>query len=96
MSWSRGSEIMTEIITCLMDKVPDDTERQDIYEELIEIFENYDCDTLNECFDDDSIFKVAYKSLHPMENDYYDDEDDDDDSLHGFREDDDLDEYEDH
>jgi len=95
MSWDRGSSVMTEIITCLMDKVPDDDTRQEIYEELIEIFESYDCDTLTECFDDDEIFEVAFKTLHSTTNDYYDD-DDDDDSLHEFREDDDIDTFDDH
>lgn len=78
MSWNNGSRVMTEIIGCLLDKVPEDDTRQEIYEELIEIFEGFNCDSLKNCFADDDVFEVAYNALHPLTNqmkDYSEDED---------------------
>lgn len=89
MSFAIGSRIMTDIIECLMDKVPEDDIRQDIYEELIEIFEGYNCDTLKNCFKDDDVFEIAFKSIHPMTNEMFDEDDDDSSSFDGFHDDED-------
>lgn len=59
MGWGTGSELMSDIIMDLKNRVPDDKLRQEIYEVLILHFENFDCDTLSDCIEDDEIFKSA-------------------------------------
>ncbi len=61
MSWSRGSGIFTEIIEALNDADVDDSQREKIYTSLIEIFEDFDCDTLDECLGDDPVFDRVFK-----------------------------------
>lgn len=67
MSWSRGSRIMSEIIEALIDTISDD-ERVEVYSALIDIFENYDCDTLNECLEIDEVFDEVYREKYPEED----------------------------
>lgn len=76
MGWSTGSILMSDIIDSLKDKVPDDKVRQDIYEALIPAFQNFDCDTLDECADDDVVFKNALKEFgyFEEEDEYIDDD----------------------
>jgi hypothetical protein len=63
MGWATGSALMSEIITSLKDKIPDDLVRQEIYETLIPAFEGYDCDTLDECKGLDPSFEKLLRSL---------------------------------
>lgn len=65
MGWSSGSRIMNEIIEVLKDVVDDRDERFDVYYRLIEIFENNDCDTLDECLNEDTAFDEAYRDIYP-------------------------------
>lgn len=84
MSWSEGSEIMSQIIANIKDKM-DPEDRETLYKELITAFEDKDCDTLYECLNEDSVYDKAYKehSFFAMtetdfvdENDYnWDDQD---------------------
>ena len=59
MGWSTGSRLMSDIIGALQEKVPEEKLRQEIYEELIPIFEAFDCDTLQDCAEDDIAFHDA-------------------------------------
>lgn len=59
MSWKGGSELMSLIISNVKEKM-DAEYRETLYKELIEYFENEDCDTLYECLHEDSIFDKAY------------------------------------
>lgn len=61
MGWSSGSEIMSLIIQGVKDKM-DPEDRDSFYKDLIEYFENEDCDTLYECLEQDIVFDKAYKS----------------------------------
>lgn len=63
MAWSRGSDLMMEIIDVLKEHVPDYELRQSIYKELIVLFEEWDCDTLEECLDEDEAFAEIYEGL---------------------------------
>lgn len=64
MSWSSGSSLFGEIIEVLQQQVPDDGVREEIYDELIRIFWNdYDCDTLDDCKGDDKAFDKAFKNF---------------------------------
>lgn len=69
MSWARGSQIMTEIIETLMDTLSDDdNSRAEAYSALIDIFEDHDCDTLDECLNIDEVFDDVYREKHPEED----------------------------
>lgn len=87
MGWNTGSQIMSDIIIALQDRVTDDNMRMEIYQDLIPIFENYDCDTLDECFQYDETFEAAYKSLN-LEGEGFPkpiyDSDDDYDNLNSY------------
>ena len=80
MSWSTGSSLFSDIIGILQEQVPDDRVREEIYEELIRCFWNdYDCDTLDECQGDDKAFDRAFKDfVGDEENDEMMDEEDND------------------
>jgi hypothetical protein len=75
MSWKSGSSLMENIIGDFIEQFPDDL-RKEIYEILINNFENFDCDTLYQCCDDDEAFEEAFYSIHPDEREEYYDEDD--------------------
>ena len=55
MGWSSGSSLFAEIAEILVEHVPDDAEREAVYEELIDAFEARDCDNLHECIGIDPI-----------------------------------------
>lgn len=83
MSWKRGSDLFESIISTLLENVDDDDVRVSIYKDLIEEFENFNCDTLGELLSStkDKAFIDAFSELHPDEDCYqvnsYDDEEDD-------------------
>lgn len=85
MSWKGGSRIMNDIIEAALETITDEGERQDLYMQLIDIFEANDCDTLYECAKDsaDPAFAEAYFEMHPEEEDEEDDMDDWDDQSGG-------------
>ena len=60
MSWSAGSELFSDIITSLKHRVPPGNIRKKIYKDLIRIFENMDCDSLDDCKGEDKYFDEAY------------------------------------
>lgn len=49
MGWSTGASIFTEIAQIITDHVNDEDDREAMYMELIELFQDYDCDNLDEC-----------------------------------------------
>lgn len=73
MGWARGSGLMNEVIDTLKRHVPDPDQRRKVYNELIGAFEDLDCDTLYECYDDgkDTAFTQAWEKLgkHTQEDD---------------------------
>lgn len=56
---------MSDVIHSVNRNVVDDATRKQLFKELIENFEDQDCDTLYECADEDETFAEAYKALHP-------------------------------
>jgi hypothetical protein len=66
MGWATGSRLLSDIINDIKSVVDDDFVRQDIYEVLINNFENYDCDTIDECLDYDFAFDSAYHKLYQI------------------------------
>jgi hypothetical protein len=49
MGWSTGSSVLSEIAQTILNYVGNEDDRKMIYEDLVEIFQEYDCDTLDEC-----------------------------------------------
>lgn len=78
MGWSSGSLLMEQIISAFnrhCDHVPFEN-AVEFYKDLIEAFENSDCDTLDECVDwetspEEDPFNAAMEELHPG---YFDEE----------------------
>lgn len=85
MSWSEGSMLMEAFIKAIVDRISDAEVRQEIYEELIPIFEAGDCDTLYECVDEDEAF---HKALYNMDEYYRAEVDNDDETNPNILEDD--------
>lgn len=79
MSWASGSEIFSEIIDVLIDADVDKSARQEIYQRLIEVFEDQDCDTLDECVGKDKAFDIIWQQ-HASEQHQEDLSDYDDDA----------------
>jgi len=80
MGWSTGSLIFSDLINALNDAEVEDQIRSQIYEVMIETFESYDCDTLDDCLGKDKMFDEVYKELNPGyfedDEDYFEDDDD--------------------
>ena len=53
MAWSTGASIFAEIAETILRYVPDEDDRKMIHKELVELFQDYDCDNLEECADID-------------------------------------------
>ena len=68
MGWSRGSQLLEEIIVVLAEAIPDPEVKESVYNELIDMFEDFDCDTINECVGEDPIFDKVYYEKYPDEN----------------------------
>lgn len=76
MGWSSGSMLASELIENAMSNIPDPEARSSFYRDMISSFENYDCDTLDECLGVDEAFDLVYKELYGFE-----DEDEEEDDL---------------
>jgi hypothetical protein len=69
MGWASGSSLFSDIIEAINDCDVDDETRHMLYEKLIPIFEDEDCDTLQECLGQDSVYDKVYNSLYPPDDD---------------------------
>lgn len=69
MGWASGSSLFSDIIEAINDCDVDDETRYMLYEKLIPIFEDEDCDTLQECLGQDSVYDKVYNSLYPPDDD---------------------------
>ncbi len=78
MGWSSGSEMMSRIIKVIDKNIDDMENRRDVFAELIDIFERYDCDNLCECLGESVCFDAAYNDKYPQE------EDDEDETLYNW------------
>lgn len=80
MGWASGSSLFGGIIQDLREVTDEDT-RVDIYKVLILNFEEFDCDTLDECLGEDNAFDRAWKlvgnNIEEDEEDYEVDSDED-------------------
>jgi hypothetical protein len=81
MGWSSGSSLFSDVAEIIAENVVDDNVRKLVYMRLIEAFQNYDCDTLDECTDIDPVLDKLLEAL--VEED---EEDEDDEWPDGGRE----------
>ena len=65
MGWASGSSLLSEVWRAVEKHLTSKKQRVLVCKSLIEAFEAEDCDTIDECFDDDPVFEVAYYELHP-------------------------------
>lgn len=65
MGWASGSRLFSEIIEATVDAGIDKVTRKELYEKYMEAFEDFDCDTLDECVGIDEAFDEIWKSKHP-------------------------------
>lgn len=76
MGWSSGSLIFRDLINTLVDAEIEDEVRSQIYESMIQTFEDYDCDNLDECLGKDKVFDDVFKELNPEYFEYFEDDED--------------------
>ena len=69
MAWSRGADLFSEIAEIIFDKVGDEDDRKAMYDELIELFEDHDCDNLHECVGIDFMLDEALADAGIIEKD---------------------------
>jgi hypothetical protein len=69
MGWSSGSRLASELIELVRDTFEDSSARETFYEEMIAIFEDHDCDTLDECVGVDSAFDAAWDGVYGYDED---------------------------
>ena len=65
MGWASGSRLFGEIIDRMKLNIDDVVQRKNMYIDLIEAFEDADCDTLYECLGHDDCFDLAFEELYP-------------------------------
>lgn len=77
MGWASGSRLATQLIAAIKEHVEDDDVRKDVYIDMINALEDFDCDTLDECMGEDPQFDEALYEVHPHWRDEEEDEDED-------------------
>ncbi len=65
MGWSSGSRLFNDLISVLQSEIQDETKRKAIYTKLIQVFEERDWDTQDECLGEDPAYDGALMELHP-------------------------------
>jgi hypothetical protein len=78
MGWASGSSLASALITSAKAHIESGHERKRFYMDMIEAFEEADCDTLGECCGEDDMFDEAMQEIHP---DYFEDEEDEEDDY---------------
>ena len=68
MGWSDGSTLMSALINSLVEVHVPFEQRTKIYSNMIEVFQHEDCDTLEECLDEDPAFDKAMEPYLDSEN----------------------------
>ena len=77
MSRSSGSTIAAELVEKIAEVVEDKLLRETLYVQIIETFEDHDCDTLDEILDIDPLFAKIYSEMHDYDiSDMFPDQED--------------------
>lgn len=80
MGWASGSRLASELIDVAKVTITNEVERAAFYEKMIYVFEDSDCDTLDECVGNDDVFDEVWEELYPStyddsdEDEYYDED----------------------
>ena len=64
MGWSSGSALASRMIAMIEDLNLSSAKKLDAYYEIINSFEDFDCDNLCECLGESKTFDKAYKLLY--------------------------------
>lgn len=64
MSWKSGMDVAEPIVQVMREHVPAEA-RRTVYDVLIRVFEDNDCDTLYHLVDTDPVFAEAFAAAHP-------------------------------
>lgn len=56
MGWASGSRLASRLIGVALEHISNEEERDNFYDEMIDAFEDADCDTLDECMGIDPVF----------------------------------------
>lgn len=83
MAWSIGSKILSDIVTSLTEHVQEDSTRHSVYFDLVALFEEYGCDTLNECRGEDPLLDEVLYDAGIIDLDEKDDDEDEEEGLSG-------------
>lgn len=79
MGWSTGSSLFSDIIEILKAEIDDEDIREEIYVRMIEVFQDHDCDNLEECLGEDTVFDNVFNNQYPDDivsgEDSWDDQD---------------------
>ena len=65
MGWASGADVMSGVIGAVQKEVKDKKSRKRIYKEIIEVLENSDWDTQDECRGEDSAYDEVLDELYP-------------------------------
>ena len=63
MSWREGSDIFRSIAEVIANRLDDDNDRKAIYEDLVGVFAEYDCDNLTSSVGVDSVLDEVLEAL---------------------------------
>lgn len=66
MGWSSGSELASRMIAMIEDLGISSAQKLDAFYEIINSFEDFDCDNLHECLGESETFDKAYKLLYKV------------------------------
>ncbi len=65
MGWSSGRALATKMID-LIDYLSDNEyEKVQVFHDMINAFEDFDCDNLHECIGDSEAFDKAFQEMYP-------------------------------
>lgn len=74
MGWATGSELFADIAESIERHVHDEQTKINIYYEMISSFEDYDADTLMECWGMSDALDAVLKEVYDVEDDEDEDE----------------------
>ena len=69
MGWASGSALAASMVATAKKVFKDNEARYQFYRIMIEEFEAFDCDTLDEAMGIDKMYDKAYNELYPEEDD---------------------------
>lgn len=76
MTWNHGGVVLAELIDVVQNTVKDDHVRAQIYDKMLEVFTDAECDNIGDCLGLDSIFDQCYLDYFPSDgiDDFYDED----------------------